>query len=265
MEFSTGTKSIKNQEYVIVGILCLLVFLSYPLSSIVNAVEVFPKDESPLGISYDTLIDKYWNWWVALNVEEAAPRDGGCLMNGSEKMVMLMETADVVNPPIQKCKISSEQGIMMPLWAAWCDTGGDLGNIKNASGNLDEQLTNCAKEVYNLGDIKSEVQVDGNTVAKLDVKNTLMSGRLDSKVTALNNVTDISTKGFNITYADTHKPNYPEGTWRAGSQGYWIFLKPLPPGEHTVFYNIRITPTGALTSPGTNPHFADITYNLQVQ
>jgi hypothetical protein len=46
--------------------------------------------------------------------------------------------------------------------------------------------------------------------------------------------------------------------------GWWVFLKPLPPGEHTISYNVRVTPTGALTSPGTNPHFADITYKLQV-
>jgi hypothetical protein len=186
-------------------------------------------------------------------------------MNGSEKMVPLMETADVTYPPTQNCKISSTQGIYFPLWAAWCDTGGDLGNIKNPKVNLDEQLTKCAKEVYNLGDIKSEVKVDGIPVAKLDVRNSLISGKLDSKVTTLSNVSDISTKGFNITYADTHKPNYPSGTWRAGSQGYWFFLKPLPPGVHTIFYNIRITPTGALTSPGTNPHFADITYKFNVE
>jgi hypothetical protein len=43
-----------------------------------------------------------------------------------------------------------------------------------------------------------------------------------------------------------------------------IYFAELPPGEHTIFYNIRITPTGALTSPGTNPHFADITYKLQM-
>jgi hypothetical protein len=52
------------------------------------------------------------------------------------------------------------------------------------------------------------------------------------------------------------------GTWLAGAQGWWVFLKPLPPGDHTVFYNV--TPTGLLTSPGTNPHFADITYTLHV-
>jgi hypothetical protein len=64
---------------------------------------------------------------------------------------------------------------------------------------------------------------------------------------------------------DTHQANTMLGTWRAGSQGWWVFLKPLPPGEHTIAYNIRVTPTGPLTSPGASPRFADITYNLKVE
>ena len=45
----------------------------------------------------------------------------------------------------------------------------------------------------------------------------------------------------------------------------FVFLKPLPPGDHTVFYNVRVTPTGALTSPDTTANFADITYLLHVK
>ena len=55
------------------------------------------------------------------------------------------------------------------------------------------------------------------------------------------------------------------GTFHAGAFGWFIFLKPLPPGDHTVFYNVRVTPTGALTSPGTTANFADITYLLHVK
>ena len=93
------------------------------------------------------------------------------------------------------------------------------------------------------------------------------SGKLDYKINSpMTNVTEFYSKGFNLTIPpDTHQANTMPGTWRAGSQGWWVFLKPLPPGEHTIFYNIRITPTGALTSPGTNPHFADITYKLHVE
>lgn len=102
--------------------------------------------------------------------------------------------------------------------------------------------------------------------AKLDVKMSLVSGELDYQVNALANVTELYTKDFDLTIpSDTHKPGQTPGEWRAGSNGWAVFLKPLPPGEHTVSYNTRVTPPGALTSPGTNPHFADITYKLNVE
>ena len=164
-----------------------------------------------------------------------------------------------------KYKISSNQGIMIPLWIAFCDnSGGDDPRNKSYS---EEQLTKCASDQYNLGNIRSDVKVDGRPVDKLDVKQSLMpgSGKLYYKVNApLTNITDFSSRGFNITTpADSNLPLKP-GTWRAGCQGRWVFLKPLPPGEHTIFYNVRVTPTDALTSPDTNPHFADIIYKLQV-
>lgn len=118
----------------------------------------------------------------------------------------------------------------------------------------------------NLGNIGSEVKVDGVPIAKLDVRQSLISGKLDYKINSLTNITESASKEFTLTIPpDTHKPNQVPGTWRAVSRGWWVFLKPLPLGEHTIFYNIRVTPTGPLTSPGTNPHFADITYKLQVE
>lgn len=92
------------------------------------------------------------------------------------------------------------------------------------------------------------------------------SGKSDYKINSLENVTELYTKAYNLTIpADSQMPNLNPGTWLAGSHGWFVFLKPLPPGEHSVFYNVRVTPTGALTSPGTNPHFADVTYDLNVK
>jgi hypothetical protein len=222
------------------------------------ASELFSGDEKPFNIPYDSWISQFWNWYVNLNPEESTPTPDGCLINESGSMVMLMGTT-VQGSPHQVCEIPSESGIMIPLWAAWCDTG-------DHKGLSDEELTKCAREEYNLGKIGSQVKVDGIPISNLDVVMSLISGSLDYDVKALANVTEYSTKGFNITIPeDSQCANCLPGTWRAGSHGWWVFLKPLTPGEHTISYNVRVTPTGALTSPGTSPHFSDISYLLKVK
>jgi hypothetical protein len=235
------------------------IFYTFPGTHSVYAVELFSKEEAPFGLSYDDWVSKYWNWTISLSTGEATPKQNGCLINKSESLVMLMGTT-VGGSPYQVCEISSKHGIMIPLWIAWCDTGDPLSR-----GYSDEQLTKCARERYNLGNIRSEVKVDGLPVAKLDVRMSLISGKLDYKINSLTNVTELYTKGFDLTIPpDTQKAYQVPGTWRAGSHGWFVFLKPLPPGEHTIFYNVRVTPTGALTSPGTTTVITNVTYLLKV-
>ncbi|MGC2384935.1 MAG: hypothetical protein WA631_17695 [Nitrososphaeraceae archaeon] len=232
------------------------------------AVKFFTSGEKPFGASYDDWISKYWNWDFSLNNKVFNSKGNECLANNSSSMVMLLNT--VSDSTLKQCNISSKQGIMIPMWIAWCDAGHNKMMLKNPNANgvqLDQELTDCARRVYNLGNIASEVMVDGHRVANLNVKLALdpLSGALNYNKNSMNNVTEFYSKGFTATIPpDSHQASQKPGTWRAGSQGWWVFLKPLPPGQHTIIYNIRVTPTGPLTSPGTSPHFADITYKLNV-
>lgn len=253
-------RSYNNLTHILItSFLLFLIFFTLTGMYTAYGVKLFSKDEKPFGVPYDDYISKEWNWDLSMNKDQATPKPGGCLINRVDSMVMLMGQADVVSPPLQVCKISSKDGIMIPMWIAWCDSS----EHPNYSG---EQLTKCAREEYNLGNIRSEVKVDGVRVAKLDVRMSIIGGKLDYRINSLANVTEYYTKGFKISVpANTHKALTQPGTLQAGSHGWWVFLKPLPTGEHTIYYNVRVTPTGPLTSPGTNPHFADVAYRLQVQ
>jgi hypothetical protein len=84
-----------------------------------------------------------------------------------------------------------------------------IPHIKKPNSNLDQQLTECARDVYNLGSIGSQVKVDGVPIANLDVKLSMTGGSLDYKKNSLANITEKYTKGFNLTDApNNHEAGY---------------------------------------------------------
>jgi hypothetical protein len=167
---------------------------------------------------------------------------------------MLMETT-VIGKPHQVCEISSSQGIMVPLWTAFWEAS--TPEYMNKSF---QELSKAAREIGDLGAITSLVKVDGVPIGKLDVVSSMRGGPLDYKINSMDNVTELYSKGFNITIPeDTHMADQNTGTWRSGAHGWFVFLKPLPPGDHKLNYNIGVTGTGP------NDHSSEISYDLKVK
>jgi hypothetical protein len=245
-----------NKQYVVIfTVLALLISATLVLElSIAYGADLYSENESPFGIPLDVWISKWWTWWVTTSTDESTPKPGGCLINKSESIVMLMETA-VAGKPEQTCTISSTQGIMIPLWTGWCDSGSP--GLGQASF---ENIMKCVREEVNLGAVTSVVKVDGAQIAKLDEVSSMRGGTLDYKINSMDNVTEVRSKEFNITIPeDTHFPDQIFGTFRAAAHGWFVFLKPLPVGNHTVYYNVGVT------GLGPNDHSAEITYNLDVR
>jgi len=97
--------------------------------------------------------------------------------------------------------------------------------------------------------------VDGTMVAELEAK--------DLVTTKASNVVELNTSLFGLTYfPGTHLYTIKTGTFPAAAHGWFVFLKPLPVGDHTVAYSISVLTPG--TTLGGSLTTAQYTYHLKV-
>ena len=60
-----------------------------------------------------------------------------------------------------------------------------------------------------------------------------------------------------------HIPGEKSGIFPAAAHGWFVFLKPLPPGDHTVYYKNSVEPTSL--SGAENVNSAQMTYHFKVE
>jgi len=240
-----------NSKNVLVT-LSILLFSATVTVPIAYAVDVFHKEELPFGKPYEDWVQDWWRWNAAIPGDPvttfAGVKENGCLINKEGPVVMLIDPA-IGGEHHQRCEISSNQGILISAWSAECD-----GSVKGSENKSFKELSECARD-QDLGKVTANVWVDNKPIAQVKAE--------DLKTTNLINATELATKGFNITTPENSNlaVDYP-GTHLGAAHGWYIFLKPLPVGEHTVRYvnDVRETTLGA-----GNTNNADITYSLNVK
>jgi hypothetical protein len=223
-------------------------------SAAASVVDIYSKDESPFGISQGDWVAKYWNWDISIPLDPqtnnlAGLHDNGCLIHKENSMVMLVDTAagGIWN---QRCTISHNEGILIPIWTGECDQG-----VKGLETSSYKELSDCARG-FDLGKVKEQVKVDNIPVATLDAFNY--------KTNIMNNVCEVYTKQYNVTTPkETHFPSERFGTFPAASHGWFVFLKPLEPGNHTIYYQNSVEPT--TLGGAENVNTAQFTYALNVE
>jgi hypothetical protein len=238
--------------------LTLSIILIYPIvvtsASGSNGIDIFSKDESPFGIPYDVWITKFWNWDASIPLDPetntfAGIKENGCLIHEEGSVIMLVDTA-VGGKINQICQIPPGKGILITIWTGECDT-----SVPENEGASFEKISQCARG-FDLGKVKGLVKVDNIPIAKLDA--------LDYSTNTMENVTEIYTKEFNIYIPNnTHLSSVKYGTFPAAAHGWFVFLKPLPPGEHTIYIQNKVDPT--TLSGAADVNAAQITYHLKVK
>ena len=245
------TKEMKSKNVLVT--LSILLFSATVTVPIAFAIDVFHKDELPFGKTLENWVEDWWRWNAGIPSDPettfAGVAENGCLINKEGPVVFLIDPA-IGGEHHQRCEISSNQGILISGWSAECD-----GSVKGYENASFQKLSKCARD-QDLGKITVNALVDNKPISRVEAE--------DYKTINLVNATELSTKAFNITTPENSQlqVDYP-GTYPGAAHGWFIFLKPLPVGEHTVRYvnDVRETTLGG----AGNTNNADITYSLKVK
>lgn len=256
-----GTKSLKDYNYgkklrlsfvaIILGILVL--------APMVAAAEnpnpgVVPPDSIFNGKSYGEWSAAWWQWIFSI------PKDSNPLYDdGTGKFTTAAQSGDVWflagswnNPPTTEIHLNVPEGkaIFLPIINA------ESSKIEGYGAN-EAELRSDVEKTIGWVNVKKAI-VDGNNLQNLDnylVESDLFTFWLPPDVKGEpNNALGISTgnKGSESI---------------AVAAGYWIMLKPLSPGEHTIYiYGMAVLPPkpNPTDKPSPSKFVTEMTYKINV-
>jgi hypothetical protein len=209
-------------------------------------LQIFPANKvAELG-------DRWWQWIISLNnTTDANPftetGQAGCDVGLQDDGRLLFLVGSPSDPPlsgifpIHDCKIKEGISILFPIVNVFC-----AGFERVPPLNETEQR-NCANQA---GDRAFDLQleIDGKEIQNLE-----RQYRVDSP-----------PGGFEFNAVDGNLLGIPVGSSTGVSDGIWILLKHLPPGEHTITFSGKLDLTGLVPVEGEFIVDAGATYNLNV-
>jgi hypothetical protein len=209
--------------------------------------QIFPANKvSELG-------DRWWQWISAININSTGVNpftdtgQAGCDIGLQDDNTLLFLVGSFKDPatgdfPEHECGIPAGTSILFPIVNVICDTLEVNTPFFGANETAQRICANNLTDTYD----NLTVNIDG-----LEIKNPEQY-RIDSPA-----------GGFSLTAVENNPVGTPAGNGTGVQDGFWILLKPLKPGEHTITFS------GALDFrqvPGINSILEyGATYFLDVQ
>ena len=139
--------------------------------------------------------------------------------------------------PERTCDIPKDKAILIPIISGQADLGDPEQTDTSDKGMIQAVKT-------------------GNNYAAISVKldNTTLNFNEDPKFRALSAFYNMTLPEHNL-WEEKEKP----GTYKAVTDGYFLFLKPLSEGNHTLYYEAATNP------PNPNVYAQTVKYHLNVK
>lgn len=199
---------------------------------------LYDLGDSPFGIPYKQWIVKWWQWDISIPVPEHPNTNytpGKCSIGqDAQSPVWYLPVPFTEEQQSERtCVIPKDKAIITALLSGECD-------LSDPRLTTDDTIKQCAKEGDDYGSI--QVLLDG-----VDLKYDLMQNRIMSDF-------------YNITIPENNFFQTKAGTFRSIIDGYFLFLKPLPAGEHKLEFKVSVLNP----SKTEYNYFQDVIYHLNI-
>lgn len=215
----------------------------------VKKIEVYSRDEKPLGKSWEELAARWWQWCYETEIRYSNPcqdSTGECCDKHQIESDIWFLAGTFGGKAERKCLIPFGKSIFFPII-------NDLISFE---------------EYHNL---KTEKELEEYAKADLDTT-SIIDATVDNF--SLQNLRDyrVRTHMFEMNYPledyDNIRGTKSSTPRRAISDGYWVCLKPLASGNHIVHFmgeKLAFDEVYNKDNLGNEPKFSvEVTYNLTV-
>jgi hypothetical protein len=224
--------------FVLISFLAILLVTLILATSIDSAngqnVSIFPLDSMPYNLTYGEWSAKWWIWALSIPEENNPITDqtgANCEVNQQGPVWFLAGTLG--GSVTRDCDISRDKAILVSPLNIECSYA-EFPSMKT-----EKELRDCAQ----WPGASVEVTIDGvevKDIAKYNVQSPI----------------------FDVVLPEENIFGAPAGPTKAVSGGWWILLRPLPPGAHQISFGGSVVDN---PTTGTQGFAVEANYNLNVQ
>lgn len=227
--------------FIICGVIIALTSILHGVSNSVTADSinpgVFSIESTPYGKPYSNWTGEWWQWWLSNTAADnpaADPTGANCAKNQNGSVWMLAGTMG--GSAERNCTIPAGKSILFPIIGSECSYA-EYPNVRS-----DSELEVCA-------------QADNNAVAHLEAT-------VDGKALQQLEKYRVSSPISNMIIQNDNPLGAPPGPTKMVSDGYYVFLEPLPTGDHELHF---VGTTVDNPTTGTTRLAIDAKYHLTVE
>jgi hypothetical protein len=203
-----------------------------------NNPAIFAPDSQPYGLTYSDWTAKWWQWVYSIPTANNPLLDqtGKDCTQGQNQTAPVWFLAGTSGGSAERtCTIPAGKAILFPVF----------NSIEIAAGaDINESEEDLRA--------RAKTGTDAVTTLEASIDGTPLQNLWNYRV---------QSPSFSVTFPTDNVFGISEGSYRSAADGYWVFLEPLPPGQHDIqFHGVAPDPTAASTQ---NVETA-VTYHLTI-